>query len=52
LDDDHGARLADVAATGRGSPDLAASHSSSRLIASMNAWSSTAWELMATANDC
>lgn len=52
LHDDHRARLADIAAAGRRSPDFAASHSSSRLIASMNAWSSSACGLLATAKDC
>lgn len=42
LKDHHGPRLADVAAAGRRSPNLAAPHPSSWLRASMKAWSSAA----------
>lgn len=51
LKDHHGPRLADVAAAGCRSPDLAARHPSSWLRASMKAWSSAARVLLATAAD-
>ena len=51
LDDDDGSGLADVSASRRSSPDLASIHSS-LASASMNAWSSAACRLDATASDC
>jgi len=49
LHDRHRPRLADVTGAGRSGPNLASPQASSRLIASMNAWSSASCLLAATA---
>jgi len=52
LDNDDRSRFSDVPAACRCGPDLTASHPSSELRASMNAWSSVSCVLAATAADC